>query len=267
MTSPIAELSASGFEKACAATLEALEDMLDVLLERHPDAPTWEFCEGLMSALLCTRRPIDEDEWLPVLFECDADDIFASDAERANFLRLWNERLGQLCAMLVTPIDGPDDELVFYPAVIDWRGLLASQSKDAYATAMQDMDIRPPALAQLWAAGFMVAVDHWMNDWALPSDEQFDDLIDDAIGSIAALLEEDTDTPEYNMNDPAGPPSISALRVDTFAAALNGVYLLFHIASGLVGGLLPVRNPAKVGRNDPCPCGSGKKYKKCCGRG
>ena len=22
----------------------------------------------------------------------------------------------------------------------------------------------------------------------------------------------------------------------------------------------------KIGRNDPCPCGSGKKYKKCCGR-
>ncbi|MFA6940799.1 MAG: SEC-C metal-binding domain-containing protein [Clostridiaceae bacterium] len=27
-----------------------------------------------------------------------------------------------------------------------------------------------------------------------------------------------------------------------------------------------VRNDNKVGRNDPCPCGSGKKYKKCCGR-
>jgi uncharacterized protein YecA (UPF0149 family) len=26
-----------------------------------------------------------------------------------------------------------------------------------------------------------------------------------------------------------------------------------------------VRSGAKVGRNDPCPCGSGKKYKKCCG--
>jgi preprotein translocase subunit SecA len=26
-----------------------------------------------------------------------------------------------------------------------------------------------------------------------------------------------------------------------------------------------VRGTAKVGRNDPCPCGSGKKYKKCCG--
>ncbi len=27
-----------------------------------------------------------------------------------------------------------------------------------------------------------------------------------------------------------------------------------------------VRDTPKVGRNDPCPCGSGKKYKKCCGR-
>jgi len=26
-----------------------------------------------------------------------------------------------------------------------------------------------------------------------------------------------------------------------------------------------IRNEAKVGRNDPCPCGSGKKFKKCCG--
>jgi uncharacterized protein YchJ len=25
------------------------------------------------------------------------------------------------------------------------------------------------------------------------------------------------------------------------------------------------REEPKVGRNDPCPCGSGKKYKKCCG--
>ena len=27
-----------------------------------------------------------------------------------------------------------------------------------------------------------------------------------------------------------------------------------------------VCKPKKIGRNDPCPCGSGKKYKKCCGR-
>ena len=27
----------------------------------------------------------------------------------------------------------------------------------------------------------------------------------------------------------------------------------------------PIVNVGKVGRNDPCPCGSGKKYKQCCG--
>ena len=33
-----------------------------------------------------------------------------------------------------------------------------------------------------------------------------------------------------------------------------------------VAQAVPVRTGPKVGRNDPCTCGSGKKYKKCCGR-
>ena len=28
----------------------------------------------------------------------------------------------------------------------------------------------------------------------------------------------------------------------------------------------PIRAAVKVGRNQPCPCGSGKKYKQCCGK-
>ena len=27
-----------------------------------------------------------------------------------------------------------------------------------------------------------------------------------------------------------------------------------------------IKKEVKIGRNDPCPCGSGKKYKKCCGK-
>ena len=40
-------------------------------------------------------------------------------------------------------------------------------------------------------------------------------------------------------------------------------------ASGAGDGTVqntPVKKGKKPGRNDPCPCGSGKKYKKCCGR-
>jgi SEC-C motif-containing protein len=40
----------------------------------------------------------------------------------------------------------------------------------------------------------------------------------------------------------------------------------FYVRSLRVGPA-PVRSSqAKVGRNDPCPCGSGKKFKHCCGR-
>ncbi|MBQ4439522.1 MAG: YchJ family protein [Kiritimatiellae bacterium] len=34
----------------------------------------------------------------------------------------------------------------------------------------------------------------------------------------------------------------------------------------LVGERPMVRETPRIGRNDPCPCGSGKKYKKCCGK-
>ncbi len=42
---------------------------------------------------------------------------------------------------------------------------------------------------------------------------------------------------------------------------------------GELADIMPQGNPStyrreqpKIGRNDPCPCGSGKKYKNCCGR-
>ncbi len=38
-------------------------------------------------------------------------------------------------------------------------------------------------------------------------------------------------------------------------------------AEGEGGPIEPIQKDEKVGRNEPCPCGSGKKYKKCCGGG
>ena len=45
-----------------------------------------------------------------------------------------------------------------------------------------------------------------------------------------------------------------------------------QLTEGFSGGKMPEKKASstpvksqKVGRNDPCPCGSGEKYKKCCG--
>jgi uncharacterized protein len=51
-----------------------------------------------------------------------------------------------------------------------------------------------------------------------------------------------------------------------FAHALPGFMdLARSLQSGPDGGGRAQGKPAKVGRNDPCPCGSGRKFKKCCG--
>ncbi len=71
----------------------------------------------------------------------------------------------------------------------------------------------------------------------------------------------------------------------TYNIQMDTVRMLYHVTikteakreqvakiTGTSGGdsdskkLQPVKKENKVGRNDPCPCGSGKKYKKCCGR-
>ena len=62
---------------------------------------------------------------------------------------------------------------------------------------------------------------------------------------------------------------------EMFQGLLDGVrrdivYTIYKV--GLTRRPAPERRPAtvgrkKIGRNDPCPCGSGKKYKHCCGRG
>ena len=52
------------------------------------------------------------------------------------------------------------------------------------------------------------------------------------------------------------------LREDAFFRKEDGRW--FYV-EGNVHARQPVRREGpKVGRNDPCPCGSGKKYKKCC---
>ena len=52
--------------------------------------------------------------------------------------------------------------------------------------------------------------------------------------------------------------------MNDFGEALWAAYDLHAIGKSL-GPRVPPAQSSKVGRNDLCPCGSGKKYKKCCG--
>ena len=262
-TTPAAD-NDTDLDDATSATLDTLEDVLDAVRERHPNTPQWEFCEGVLTALLCTRRAIGEDEWLPFTFSRDGDDVFGSAAERTQFSMGWLAREAQLRAALNAEVDSLEDERALSPAVMDWRGLLASLPEADRAEAAADQDGPPPALAQVWASGFLAAVDHWADDWAPPRDKEIAADIADALDCIDVLTEDDRAPPAFNLFDEQAPPSISEQRMNDFGEALWAVYDLYGIAQSLGPRVDPVHS-SKVGRNDPCPCGSGKKYKKCCG--
>ena len=54
------------------------------------------------------------------------------------------------------------------------------------------------------------------------------------------------------------------MREDSIFRKLNGKWMY---VDGVVQGEEPYRRESpRVGRNEPCPCGSGKKFKKCCGK-
>ncbi len=55
--------------------------------------------------------------------------------------------------------------------------------------------------------------------------------------------------------------SLAAEKKDNKTAAQNGT-----VEQALTKTKLRDKDGKKIGRNDPCPCGSGKKYKKCCGK-
>ncbi len=253
--------------------LQALDTLLDTLRAHEDEVPEWEFCDGFLSAVACTRRPIAVQEWLPMLLgdgvplPADAPlpllELFAQHPElQPQFVDLAQKRLAEITHQLDQPTTQLDDVNAFSPEVLDTRGALLTMSEEEQAE-MQGQAV--PSLAQVWALGFMFAVENWAEDWAQPRDKEAAQMINQAMELIIALTEDDTATPTHNLYDESAPASTSQQRIDAFGEAIWGVYDLRQAWRSLGPRQETVVKGAQPGRNDPCPCGSGKKFKKCCG--
>ena len=245
---------------------DELEGILDDLRSRGEEVPQWEFLEGAMAALLCTRRPILPSEYLPVLLGVDDEapeaNRFADETQAHRFFELWTSRWNEVAQSLDADVQALDDDRAYHPEVMDVRGAVAVLSDEARAE-MADQPL--PAYGQVWALGFMFVVENWPEEWEPPRDKETAGWIDEALDAIVALTEDDTANPAFNLHAEDGPPSVSDERANAFGSALWAVYDLRQIWQSLGERVEPVRKVAEPGRNDPCPCGSGKKYKKCHG--
>ena len=252
---------------------DELDAILDDLRSRYDETPQWEFCEGFMAAVICSRRPIATDDYLAVLLGLPAEaqageapdedsGSFASDEQRERFLALWNQRWNEVATALEAEVDSLEDDACYHPEVMDIRGVVADMPPDEQAAfAKEDL----PAFAQVWALGFMFAVESWPDEWTAPRDKDAAKWLDGALQAIVAMTEDDTGTPEVSPLSEEGTPSTSIARLNAFGEAIWAVYDLRELWKTLGPKVETLRKEATPGRNDPCSCGSGKKYKKCCG--
>jgi len=268
------ELDAEPAPALSSDDLEALDDILDELRVRLDETPQWEFCDGFLTALVCSRRAIPPVEYLPMLLG-DGEvmelapgeplpllPMFADADQQARFLALWQRRWDEVTLALDTPVEALDDPRTLEPEVMDVRGALLALP-EAERPTIEDGEV--PSFAQVWALGFMFAVENWPEDWAPPREREHAQWLDDALDSIVALTEDDTGKPAVNMYSEDGMPSLSENRVELFGEAIWAVYDLRQLWKSLGPRVETVRKAPEPGRNDPCWCGSGKKFKKCHG--
>jgi preprotein translocase subunit SecA len=87
------------------------------------------------------------------------------------------------------------------------------------------------------------------------------------VGSSAHPLTLDAEPREISISTRQPSTTIDALEKEFHRKKQRELEAASFAGAGDASQPTQRRTGEKVGRNDPCPCGSGKKYKKCCGAG
>jgi uncharacterized protein len=216
------------------------KELSQALLDIHDDAMLIEELDGFLAGLLVCPEMIPPSVWLPLVWNSEG-----AEAPAFQDLAHLNRVMG---------------------LVMDHNNRIATalfEKPDTYAPLFVTDRRNGDILWELWVEGFEKAVKLRPQSWQ-------------------PLLGADLDTVRawsglMNLADIArNESSLSGTQIEALTATapddiagwvldLNA-WRLANLAAP--PGLQPTASPAsspRVGRNDPCPCGSGRKYKKCCG--
>lgn len=226
-------------------------DRLETLLDDPSlqDAMRLDEIQGYLCAALSGPQAIAEDDWLAdVLGGEDALDNTAG-REAAQLLRAFAGALEAEMAAGEPPV------LLLYAKEDDENG---------------PSDYLP------WCQAYLAGVDAAEDDWfeflgekegEEDDEEQSEEIsyLDERLFPLMVLTGEAEDAAREHGEDwPEGDEreQIVSECEDDLPQAVTDIYRFWLAKRGT-----PTirRDEPKVGRNDPCPCGSGKKYKQCCG--
>ncbi|RWR01061.1 hypothetical protein ED28_16565 [[Pantoea] beijingensis] len=216
-------------------TEEELEWLDDVLMECGNDDSVLDVSEldGLLTAILSGPNMIPPSQWLPVIWGGEKHDPGWSDeSEMTRFMNLTFQHMNDIAERLCYV---PDQ----FAPLFGYRTI-----KGKEYTVVEE-----------WCFGYMrgVALDDWS---ALPKSMQSE------LDAIALHGREENFSKLEQMTEDAFEQS--QMAIGPAALQLHHHWLTLRAPTSEPRQATPVSAQLKVGRNDPCPCGSGKKFKHCC---
>ncbi|MBL8487257.1 MAG: UPF0149 family protein [Rhodocyclaceae bacterium] len=218
--------------------VDRLEDFLASEIF-HGEAMRLDELQGFLCALLGGPESPPPEAWLPVaLGEAPA---FRDEAEAREFQELLMRFRDHLAAQLEA---GEDPVLIVY-----------DPEEGEHASGLTP-----------WCDGYLLGTELSPVDWVEAAGEHAEDMVEllEDFYLLEGSLKEDAEA--------SGGPWMSeaqeARLMDEAAARLAARVVEIHDFWRIKRQpAMPLRRESpKVGRNDPCPCGSGRKFKQCCGR-
>jgi uncharacterized protein len=248
----MADLEIEAFDAACRR-MAGFDERIDS-----------EWADGYLTALAAGPRAVAMAEWLPTMCGDAFERAFADPADVQQATQALRARAEGIAAELDPErLLDDEDQIRIAPLMQLWDDALRQELVEkGLATAEEAAGFYTGAV---WAEGFFAAVADFASDWPEPDlSTELGPVFVELLDTVAALAL-DPAGEEFRSFAKAGWKEADPTRdelIDEVCYAVQDIrlYWLDHAPKPP-----PRRVEAAPGRNDPCPCGSGKKYKKCHG--
>jgi uncharacterized protein len=218
------------------ADLDRLEELLEAEIFGE-ESMRLDEAQALICAVVSSPEPIQPAVWLP-------------------------EVLGAAASKVDDPVVGETVELLIRLNNDIAQSLLADETMSPLLYPVdegsEEYDFAAWADAYVFGAGLG-------GDWYELAGKHADDLSEllEPLFMLNGMLKEDAEKSGERWFLPAEEARLMGDIQDNLPVIVQTLYNFWRAKRG---GMTVQHDEPKSGRNDPCPCGSGKKYKQCCGR-